>query len=226
MNHFQKYYNYIQTHNNKEPNWKITLNEANQIDIDLSNDLQFKKSKYFDNFWLTNITPLEDDLEKYFSIPDLKKPRSILVEANQAILKFPKPLSQAIIDITYDSKNKKGILLIDDEFIHAKKIFKIQNYINNDIINYLNDVDYLFLNRLGVGLKSEWFINTLINILLTREANNKITFISCPIDIFISKFNLINHYNDSINNSAIDKVEDLLKATIKRTTNKFVAKKS
>jgi len=45
-------------------------------------------------------------------------------------------------------------------------------------------------------------------------------------DIFISKFNLINHYNDSINNSAIDKVEDLLKATIKRTTNKFVAKKS
>lgn len=257
MNHFQKYYNHLQTHNNKEPNWKITLNEANQIDIDLSNDLQFKKSKYFDNFWLTNITPLDDDLEKYFSIPDLKKPRSILVEANQAILKFPKPLSQAIIDITYDLKNKKGILLIDDEFIHAKKIFKylatlfgtnksktvsiidlndlnnffytnmkMQNYINNDIINYLNDVDYLFLNRLGVGLKSEWFINTLINILLTREANNKITFISCPIDIFISKFNLINHYNDSINNSAIDKVEDLLKATIKRTTNKFVAKKS
>ena len=68
MNHFQKYYNYLQTHNNKEPNWKITLNEANQIDIDLSNDLQFKKSKYFDNFWLTNITPLDDDLEKYFSI--------------------------------------------------------------------------------------------------------------------------------------------------------------
>lgn len=256
MNHLQKYYNYLQSHNNKEPSWKITLNDANQIDIDLSNDNQFKRAKHYTNFWLTNITPLDDDLEKYFNFPNLKKPRSILTDATQALNKFPKQLSNAIGEITLQSKDTKGILLIDDEFIHAKKIFKYlatlfgtnknktvaiidindlnnffysnnkaQNIINNEVISYLNEVDYLFLNRLGVGLKSEWFINNLINILLARESNNKMTFISCPIDISSSKFNLINRYNnENYNNLAIEKVESLLKATIKRLMNKFIAK--
>ncbi|AZG68573.1 hypothetical protein [Mycoplasma struthionis] len=146
----------------------------------------------------------------------------------------------------------KGLYLIDDNFIYARNILKfisaiygiiinktvafldasnLYNFIQSilreqselkNIISLLNDVDCLIIDRLGVGVKPEWYINMLNEIFLQREYNQKPTYISSPIDLTLKDEAII--FN-SKNNSGLAKAENLFKNTIKRNYIKCEAKK-
>ncbi|GIZ05854.1 hypothetical protein MSATCC14277_4360 [Metamycoplasma salivarium] len=251
MHFLQKYYNYI-VEKNVEPSWKLTLNDANLIDIDLSNEENFKKQKMFSNFWLTNITPLDADLEQYF-FSNKPKPRKILQDATIAMAAFPNAISDTIAIIT-NLKTNKGLFLADENFVNARKIFKylltlfgtkknksvafIETnnlytfYYNNskdvDLINSINDylmnVDYLFLDKFGIGTKPEWFLNHILTILIYREDKQKPVFMASPVDITNKNVSLMFNINTQTKNEGLEKLEKLLKNTINRTMIKFIAK--
>ncbi|ACF07402.1 Uncharacterised protein [Metamycoplasma arthritidis] len=251
MNYLQKYYNFL-TKNSKEPDWKIYVNLDGQLDIDFSNEISFRKQNMYNNFWLTQITPLDNDLETYFAIPSKQKPRKILTEAEQKMQLFSPALKNTIQLIT--AKESKGLFLVDDSFAASRAIFKylatlfatnknktvayidansLYKFLSNNyykkpsqseslIEKYLLEVDYLFIERLGVGLKPEWFITFLISIFSEREINHKINFVSSPIDIsgnYPLILNLGQHYN-----AGAEKVETLFKNILKTSFVKFIAK--
>ncbi|WP_412031593.1 hypothetical protein [Metamycoplasma buccale] len=251
MNLLQKYYNFIKQNPTKTPSWSLILNKNNALEIDITNDASFKKQKMYENFWLTDITPLDSDLELYFSMPSKQKPKKILSDANLAMKRFPAALQETIKVITNTNTNQ-GLFLVDEEFIYGRMILKylstligtnkdktvalidanslFNSYHTNQrnisesthITRLLTEVDYLFIDRLGVGTRPEWFINNLITILTSREMNKKSTFINAPIDITLPNCSLISYSKDT-SNLGSKKVEDLLKKTIKRTTIKYIA---
>ncbi|AWX69540.1 hypothetical protein [[Mycoplasma] anseris] len=253
MTFLLRYYDAYQQNNNG-PQWRLIINSLGQLDIDISNSVVYKKQKMLNNFWLTNICPLDNDVYEYLTIANKNKPRSVLLEAYKAFKKFPPNLQTKIKQLTNLDPIKTGLYLIDENFIYSRSVFKylsmvfatlknktvawldiniLNNFIytnlkNNEVIsnvkNLLINVDYLFLDRMGIGAKSENFINLLINILSDRQINNRITFVSSPIDILDPKYPIIFNSKDKYN-TGLEKVEQLFKSLISNGTETFKIKK-
>ncbi|MDC8913898.1 hypothetical protein PT313_00910 [Metamycoplasma hyosynoviae] len=247
MGFIQKYYN------EKDPQWKLYVSEFNEIEMDISNVTHFKRQKLLQNFWLTNITALDADLKEYF-YTNKKKSKKILEDAYKSMQNFY-GLKEFITELTSKKKSNLGLLLIDENISDARNILKYlavlygtnknrtvafieannlySFYFNNaknvqlinDINSYLEEVDYLILDKFGIGTKPEWFLDNLLNIFLERERNYKPIFVSTPIDI--SKSNSLLTYASSANqkfDTGANKLEKFLKKTILRLTTKFVSK--
>ncbi|MFC2751443.1 MAG: hypothetical protein ACFN2Y_00390, partial [Metamycoplasma salivarium] len=94
----------------------------------------------------------------------------------------------------------------------------------NSINDYLMNVDYLFLDKFGIGTKPEWFLNHILTILIYREDKQKPVFMASPVDITNKNVSLMFNINTQTKNEGLEKLEKLLKNTINRTMIKFIAK--
>lgn len=254
FNYLSMYYDHLIKNADQEPQWKLKLNNSNLLEIDFSNVNAYKKQIESYNFWLTNISPLDDDIQDYFNIPEMSKPRSILIEANKALSFFDQAL-QNIIKIITTKPYDKGLLLVDENYINSRKIMKYLSFLygtskhktvifvdidnlmnfyslnlkNQEVIAEVNsllmEVEYLFLNKLGTGTKPEWFINILIDILIRRETNKLPVFISSLADITDKNVSIVSSFGRD-KNAGLIKLENLFRNTIARITHKFIAKKS
>lgn len=249
MNYLQKYYSYIETHK-QLPTWTLFVDDNGILQIDLSNDGFFRKQKEMNNFWLTNITSMDNEWIYYFNNAKAKKPQYIVLNTNQSLEKFAPELKNEIKDIT-SMKSNQGLLLIDQNLVNARNILKFLAFLFgtkksksvafvdnnnlfevmsnnlknsseiNSIVQNLISVDYLFIDRFAIGVKPEWYITNIFNILSEREQKNKITFMSSPIDFTSSKQHII--FNKMPGNDGITRIESLLKLTVLRLMKKFIS---
>ncbi|WP_051520275.1 hypothetical protein AB5V95_02850 [Metamycoplasma spumans] len=253
MNYLQKYYDYLIQHDNQEPSWKLFVNNDGLLDIDFSNEDYLLRQKKLSNFWLTSVTPLDDSWYEYFNMIRIKKPDEILKNSHNGIMHFSEDIQKQIKNITGIKHNlglylvdenfinarhilkyiafimgvqkNKTVAFLDSLALYQ---FLISNFKNgsaeiNGIQKNLIDVDYLFLDRFGLGSKPEWFINFLINVLTERELRNKPVFIASPLDFIKDNQTLIANSKNK-ENDGLNKLEQLLKNTIGRICVKFTAK--
>ncbi|ENY69345.1 Hypothetical protein, putative primosome component [Metamycoplasma auris 15026] len=89
------------------------------------------------------------------------------------------------------------------------------------IIWHLNRVDVLIINNLTLGIKPQWYLDTLINIFETRAAKKLPILISSSRDIVSSKTKLLSSYYYSKFDQSND-LEDLFKQTISEKFEKIV----
>ncbi|TPR53891.1 hypothetical protein [Metamycoplasma neophronis] len=252
MNYLQKYFDYLNENNNNDPDWKLFVDENGFLAIDFTNDEYFVRRKLLENFWLTNITPLDNSWYEYFNMTKKHKPRELIINANMSLQKFLPALSSQIKLIT-SNQTIQGLYLVDENFIYARNIFKFlaflmgvqknktvifvdasalfqflqtnlkNQYEMNNIQKYLTDVDCLFIDRFAMGTRPEWFINFLITVFTERELKQKPIFIASPIDFEDADQHLIINFKDK-NNDGLNKLERLLKHTTSRICVKFIAK--
>ncbi|TPE56758.1 hypothetical protein FJO69_02715 [[Mycoplasma] falconis] len=251
MHLLQRYYDYWQA-NQQEPEWSLFVNVYNHLDIDFTNSQFVKKQKEYERFWLTQITPLEPFLQSYYDVAEAPLPVNKLREINKKLLANWKPLRREMLNIIKSKRHQglliidpsfinaknifsflalKLVQLFEDKtaaIIDTNSLYSF--YYNNfrnpvvltRLIDHLSNVDYLFIDKFAVGTKSEGFISDLINVFIARESSNKMTFIASPIDFSSKDISLINGNFKNSNNLGLQKVEDVLKTIIKRTTQKFV----
>ncbi|WP_373436503.1 hypothetical protein [Metamycoplasma equirhinis] len=251
MNLLQKYFDYVEKQN-EVPHWKIYLDQYSNLIIDFTNGKSFTKQKMLNNFWLTNITPLDADLESYFCNPNKIKPKRISQEANKALLFFNKKLNEELNKIISSGQYSKGLFLVDEQMKFSKSIllylsiifatnkdktvvfidetmlysYFYQNSKNpeaiKNIIYALTTVNYLFIVNFTSNLRPEWYINSLINVFSARSDKQKPFFISSIIDITNNNSNIIYCYKNN-NNLGLKKLEMLFKKLIANSTIKFIA---
>ncbi|MBN0970428.1 hypothetical protein [Mycoplasma phocoeninasale] len=165
MSLLQRYYNYLVTNEDKEPDWKLTVDAYNNLQIDFSSNHFFLKKKQEDNFWLTNITKLENEWKLYFDTPNKKSPTRIHTEAKQALNYFDKNLIAEIKKVT-SLKTKKGFFLVDSNFVNAQAIVKYLAFLlgttKNKTVAFL-DVNQFFNYTMNNYRNNKQDENELIN---------------------------------------------------------------
>ncbi|AWX42479.1 Uncharacterised protein [Metamycoplasma cloacale] len=95
---------------------------------------------------------------------------------------------------------------------------------NAHIFSLLSEVDYLFLERMAVGEKPEWFINELINVFNNRNVNRKPFYLSSPVDILSNDIKIIATSWSKSSNVGLEQVEQLFKSSIALYTRIFKRK--
>ncbi|ENY69132.1 Hypothetical protein, putative primosome component [Metamycoplasma auris 15026] len=81
------------------------------------------------------------------------------------------------------------------------------------VLGYLNKVDILIINNLTLGIKPQWFLDYLINIIETRTTKELPILISSSRNIASSKTRFLSNYYYSKEQQTND-VEDLFKSII------------
>ncbi|PZW00596.1 primosome protein [Metamycoplasma auris] len=119
------------------------------------------------------------------------------------ILKYIASLSALLFNKTVAFINSNDLYSYISSNIDEKK----------SIIWHLNRVDVLIINNLTLGIKPQWYLDSLINIFTTRNTKNLPTLISSSRDIVSPKTKLLSNYYYSKYDQTND-LEELFKQTI------------
>ncbi|MGX9339702.1 hypothetical protein ACWXVO_03125 [Mycoplasma sp. 1890] len=126
MNYLQKYYDYIKIHNSL-PDWNLFVNYAGLLEIDWTNDLYLSKIRKLSNYWLTQITELDVDINKYLNCLDKNKPKNVIEKFKKGLEKFDKNLKNKILGILDDQNI--GLFLEDENILNARAIFTYLSFV-------------------------------------------------------------------------------------------------
>ncbi|QJG67198.1 hypothetical protein [Mycoplasma phocoenae] len=213
LNILHQYYAYV-IENNKEPDWKIYLDQYGFLSIDHSNEKWFELAKKRNNIWMTNITQIDYDFQRFFA-----GEYSYSMVMNKIYKSFANSMEQyAGVQNDIAKIQKKNdcinLYLIDASMNYSYVVFKYLAFtlINNNktvaildiddiyrevsrnydsgssILKLMEQVDYLFIINIGLSSKPEWFMQQyLIKILNIRYRRNKPTFLSSTEDIRTGK---------------------------------------
>ncbi|QJR44075.1 hypothetical protein [Mycoplasma miroungirhinis] len=219
MNLLHKYFIYVNKYQ-KKPNWELIINSYGFLDIDFSNQPWFKKQQILDKFWFSNITNIEKDINNFLN-NKIKK-----TEALKKTIDTFKQYGdiKKLIDDHLKLKSTKSLFIVNDDLVNVNYSLKYLAFLIadkghtvafldlNDLYNFssnqgykikdsifplLEDVDYLFYTGLGLANKPMWFFQEyILNVLINRTQNHKMTYIFSFVDIESKSYQLVNNLNN------------------------------
>ncbi|AZZ65302.1 primosome protein [Metamycoplasma phocicerebrale] len=137
----QRYHDYYVQHNEK-PKYKLFVDKYGFLAEDMSSDPNFDKKKKAENFWFTDISPLDPIVRKYF---ETNAERSVFQNYKKSLKQF---LSNQIK--TNESENIKKIInvalskgvLFDNLWFYDQN-----NSLSTDFIKYISILNAINFNK-------------------------------------------------------------------------------